>query len=109
MTDKGLGELEQAVLLGILGQGSQAFALEVRKEIEREIGKNVSRGAFYTTLERLERKGFVRWKLARPTNARRKGTQRCFSVTPHGLQALRSTEANLHARWTRLSQALEEQ
>jgi DNA-binding PadR family transcriptional regulator len=108
MTDTGLGELEQAVLLGILAQGSEAFALEVRNGMEEEAGKKVSRGAFYTTLERLERKGMVEWELSQPAKARRKGAQRRFSVTASGLQALRSTQAQLHARWTRLTQALEE-
>ena len=108
MTDLGLGELEQAVLLGILEQGPQAFSLEVRKDIERATGKEVSRGAFYTTLERLERKGFVLWELQQPTNSGRKGTQRLFAVTPSGLEALRFTRSNLHARWMSLDQALEE-
>ena len=103
-----LGELEQAVLLGILAQGSRAFALEVRRGMAEEAGKKISRGAFYTTLERLERKGLVEWELSQPANARRKGAQRLFSVTPSGLQALRSTQARLRARWTRLNEALEE-
>jgi len=52
-----LGEFEQTILLVILGDGDSAFALEVRREIEEETGRRVSRGAFCTTLERLERKG----------------------------------------------------
>ena len=108
MSDSTLGDLEQSVLLGILAEGSQAFALEVRKEIERSTGKRVSRGAFYTTLERLERKGFVKWKPSQPQDSRRTGTQRQFSVTTRGLDALRSTKAELKRRWARLEQVLEE-
>ena len=108
MPEVELGELEQVVLLGILAQSDQAFSLEVRREIEEATGQRVSRGAFYTTLERLKRKGFVEWEVCQPRNARRKGTQRRFSVTPAGLEALRSTRATLHTRWMRLDQALEE-
>ena len=54
-----LGEFEQMVLLAILQQEKKAFALEVRREIERSARRSVSRGAFYTTLERLERKALV--------------------------------------------------
>jgi PadR family transcriptional regulator PadR len=107
MSELELGELEQVVLLGILAQGAHAFSLEVRREIEANTGQRVSRGAFYTTLERLNRKGFVEWEASQPRNARRKGTQRRFTVTPFGLEALRSTRATLHTRWMRLDQALE--
>jgi len=107
MPELHLGELEQAVLLGILAEGAQAFSLPVRRQIEKTTGQRVSRGAFYTTLERLHRKGFVEWEASRPRNVRRKGTQRRFTVTPAGLDALRSTRSALHARWSRLEQALE--
>ena len=108
MPEVELGELEQVVLLGILAKSDQAFSLEVRREIEEATGQRVSRGAFYTTLERLKRKGLVDWEVSQPRTARRKGTQRRFSVTPAGLEALRSTRATLHTRWMRLDQALEE-
>ena len=54
-----LGEFEQMVLLAILQQGSNAYGLEVRKELERSAAREVSRGAFYTTLDRLEKKGYL--------------------------------------------------
>jgi len=107
MRELHLGELEQVVLLGILAEGTQAFSLQVRREIESTTGQRVSRGAFYTTLERLHRKGFVEWEASRPRNARRRGTQRRFTVTPAGLDALRSTRSALHARWLMLEEALE--
>lgn len=108
MADGSLGEFEQVVLVAILRQGDVAFALEVRREIEAESGRPVSRGAFYTTLERLERKGLVTWEGARPTNARRREVQRRFAVTPAGLEMLRTTSRHLRERWTQLEEALEE-
>lgn len=86
-----LGEFEQMVLLAILQRSEDAFALEVRREIERSAERTVSRGAFYTTLERLERKGFVRWTEEIADHARRTGPLRRFSVTPEGLVALRES------------------
>jgi len=106
MPDMGLGELEEVILLGVLSQGARAFSLEVRREIERTTGRAVSRGAFYTTLERLERKGLVEWEALQPVNARRKGTQRRFSVTPAGMEALRVSREHLRARCLRLGEAL---
>lgn len=84
-----LGEFEQMVLLAILQQEERAFGLEVRREIEGSTGKAVSRGAFYTTVDRLERKGFVTWSEALPEGARGGAPQRRFALTDAGLHALR--------------------
>lgn len=92
-----LGEFEQMVLLAVLQQGDRAFALEVRREIERSADRDVSRGAFYTTLDRLERKGYVRWSEERSDDPRRSGALRRFTVTPEGLGALRDSRAALDA------------
>jgi len=60
MTEKTfLGEFEQMVLLAILRIGDNAYAVPIRGEIEERAERGVSRGALYTTLERLEAKGFV--------------------------------------------------
>ena len=56
-----LGEFEQMVLLAILQKGDKAYGVEVRREIEECAGRKVTRGAFYTTLDRLETKGYLRW------------------------------------------------
>ena len=90
-----LGEFEQMVLLAVLQQGENAFALEVRREIETSANRSVSRGAFYTTLDRLERKGFVRWEERQPDDSRRSAPLRHFAVTDGGLEALRTSRRAL--------------
>ncbi len=105
MTPKSFpGEFEQMVMLGILQQGDEAFALEVRREIEERAGREVSRGAFYTTLDRLESKGWVRWTTDTPADARSGGRLRRFEVTDEGLAALRTS----HAAMEKLARGLEE-
>jgi DNA-binding PadR family transcriptional regulator len=84
-----LGEFEQMVLLAILQQRERAFGLDVRREIEESTGKEVSRGAFYTTVDRLERKGLVSWQEAPPGGRRGGAPQRLFRVTDAGVEALR--------------------
>ena len=92
-----LGEFEQMVMLAVLQQGEGAFALEVRKEIERSADRTVSRGAFYTTLERLERKGLVGWVEETPVDPRRNAPLRRFAVTPEGVRALQESRRALDA------------
>jgi DNA-binding PadR family transcriptional regulator len=61
-----MGELEATVLLAILQQGATAFGLEVRREIELATLRPVSRGVFYTTLDRRERKEYATGQEAAP-------------------------------------------
>jgi DNA-binding PadR family transcriptional regulator len=103
-----LGEFEQMVLLAILQQAEDAFGLEVRREIERSAGRSVSRSAFYTTLERLEQKGYVVWEEATPDDSRRTAPLRRFRVTDSGLETLRVTGRAWKSLWRGLEDMLEE-
>jgi PadR family transcriptional regulator, regulatory protein PadR len=101
-----LGELEQLVLLAILRLGSEAYGLSVARELEREAGRRLSRGALYTTLDRLELKGLVRWK-PEPGGAERRGLpRRIYTVTARGVAALRTTRRVLHRMWQGLDALL---
>jgi DNA-binding PadR family transcriptional regulator len=103
-----LGEFEQRVLLAILRCDAKAFPIEIRKEITRASGHEPSRGAFYTTLDRLEAKHLVRWT-AETGGAGRDGLpQRRFIVTPAGLTALRASRKALLELWSGLEDLLAE-
>lgn len=102
-----LGEFEQRVLLAILRCDASAFPIEIRREVTRASGHEPSRGAFYTTLDRLEAKKLVRWT-AQHGDAGRDGLpQRRFSVTPAGLSALRASRKTLLELWNGLEDVLE--
>jgi len=94
-----LGVFEQMVLLAILRRGDNAFGLEVRREIEASANRKVSRSAFYTTLDRLEKKGFVKWTPMAAESPRRVAPIRLFTVTRAGLAALRDSRGALEALW----------
>jgi DNA-binding PadR family transcriptional regulator len=103
-----LGEFEQMVLLAILQQAEKAFGLEIRREIERGAGREVSRGAFYTTLDRLGSKGYIRWSEERPSKPGRRAPLRHFSVTLGGLAALRASRRAVATLSRGLESILEE-
>jgi DNA-binding PadR family transcriptional regulator len=67
----------------------------------------VSRWAFYTTLERMERKGFVSWREETTPDPRRSAPLRRFSVTPAGLEALRDSREAVQALSRGLDRLLE--
>ena len=102
-----LGEFEQMVLLAILQSGDAAFALEVREELERSAERTVSRGAFYTTLDRLEKKGLLAWDESVPSDGRTQKPLRRYRVTSPGVEALRASRAALMRLWRDLDGVLE--
>ncbi len=102
-----LGVFEQLVLLAILRQGDNAFGLEVRREIETSANRNVSRSAFYTTLDRMEKKGFVTWTQMVSESPRRTAPIRLFEVTREGLTALQESRGVLEAAWRGMDEAVD--
>ena len=103
-----LGEFEQRVLLAILQCQTKAYPIEIRKEIARASGHDPSRGAFYTTLDRLEAKKLVRWTSEGGDGGRDGLPQRKFSVTPEGVTALRASRKALLELWSGLDEILSE-
>jgi len=87
-----LGEFEQLVLLAILQLGPDAYGVGIGRKLEAETGRIASRGALYTTLDRLEDKGLVRWKLAAGAADREHLPRRVYALTARGLAAIRAAQ-----------------
>src|SRR5690242_8964453 len=90
-SEDGLGALEHIVLLAVLRLGPDAYGMTVRREIEHATGRDVSIGAVYATLTRLEEKDFVKSYTGEPTAERGGRAKRHFRMTADGKGALRST------------------
>jgi len=76
-----LGEFEQLLLLAVVRLGPEAYGLDIARELEARAGRTVSRGALYTSLDRLEDKGLVRWKVVSGTPERNNLPRRLYTVT----------------------------
>ena len=94
-----MGEFEQLVLLAILHRDNDSYGMEVRAEIERRTGREVSYGAVYTTLDRLEQKGYVAHRMGEATPVRGGRARKYFRVLPEGRAALRATQEALRVMW----------
>jgi DNA-binding PadR family transcriptional regulator len=103
-----LGEFEQLLLLAILRLGSEAFAPDIARELEARADRSVSRGHLYTSLDRLEDKGLLRWKVASGTAVRDGLPRRAYTVTPAGIAALRASRDVLQRMWRGLEGVLSE-
>lgn len=94
-----LGEFEHIVLLTVLRAGEQAYGVSIRQNVKRLIDRDVSIGALYATLERLEKKAYLTHRSGQPTPERGGRAKRYFKITGEGLVALQMTKKNLEALW----------
>ena len=92
-----LGEFEHIVVLALLRLGDRAYGVSVRREIEVRIGREVSIGAIYATLDRLEAKGYVKSHLGDPTPERGGRSKRFFLVSANGVKAVSRTHRALRS------------
>ena len=99
MTDPTLGTLELAVLLAVARLGEDAYGLAVRRDLTDRTGRDYSVGAVYTTLQRLEDKGFLASRASEPLPVRGGRSRRHFSLTGAGARALREAERHLASIW----------
>ena len=83
-----LGEFEQLVMLAILRLADNAYGVPIRREIVDRTGRQVARGAVYTTLERLESKGLVESWMGSETPARGGRRKKFYQVCPEGARLL---------------------
>lgn len=100
MSHKGfLGEFEQTVLLAILQLDEHAYAPRIAQYLEASIDRSVSRGALYSCLNQLERKGYLRWRVDEPTPERGGHSRRFYQVTARGVRALRTSREGVLTLW----------
>jgi PadR family transcriptional regulator PadR len=107
MSEYHLGDLEHLILLAVMRLDGTGYAVNIRHELAVQARRNLSFGAIYVTLERLERKGLVRSTLAEPTAERGGKAKRCYCIVPSGVRILRETRVGLMNLWRGLDKALE--
>jgi PadR family transcriptional regulator, regulatory protein PadR len=96
MPDTVLGEFEQLVLLALLRQGSDAYGVSLSEEISERTRREVSLGAVYKALDRLEQKGFVASRVGEPTALRGGRRKKHYRLLAPGQRALKQSLAALH-------------
>ena len=99
MSASTLGALELAALLAVTRLGEDAYGLAVRRDLTERTGRDYSVGAVYTTLQRLEDKGFVTSYASEPLPVRGGRSRRHFTLTGAGAHALREAERHTASIW----------
>lgn len=107
MSQDFLGEFEQMVLLSIIRLGADAYGLAIRDELEDVAGRSPSSGSLYTTLDRMERKGFIASKAGSSSGSRGGRPRRYVKVTAEGREMLSRSRETLMALWDGIEEALD--
>jgi DNA-binding PadR family transcriptional regulator len=90
-----LSQLELMVLLATMSSGRDAYGVHISWSIAEKSGRDIALASIYATLERLERKGFVKSALGEPTAERGGKARTYFTATAAGIQEAREAHATL--------------
>src|SRR5882757_2845530 len=82
-----IGEFEYLLITAATRLGDGAYGAAIREEIETTTGRKCSLGALYTTVDRLETKGFFKTWMGDATPQRGGRAKRMVRVTPKGAKA----------------------
>lgn len=105
MTLTPLPDFELAVLLS-LASLYEPYGASIRREVSRRLERDCSVGAVYTTLQRLEDKGFIASHMSDPTPVRGGRSRRNYAITPDGSRALRAARVARERLWKGVGAAL---
>lgn len=100
-------DFEQQVLLAVWRLGDEAYGASVRDELEAATGHEVTQGAVYVTLVRLEKKGWLRSSLSDPTPVRGGKAKRYFGILPEGVAGVKAAREAMDRLWDGLPEAAE--
>jgi len=84
-----LGEFEELTLLAVCAISGDTYGVPVQQFVEKTTGRNVTMGAVYSALDRLEDKGYVRSVLGEAVQKRGGKRKRLFEATPAGLKVVK--------------------
>jgi PadR family transcriptional regulator len=99
-----LGEFEEFTLLAVRALGDRTYAVPIQQFVEELTGRDVSIGAVYAALARLESKGFVRSSMSESTPRPGGKARRLFEVTPLGLRTARDLHRIRQKIWNTIAE-----
>lgn len=92
-----LKQTEQYLMLAIMRKRPEAYGISLFEELQSRLGREIPLATIYATLEKLEKKGFVRsWQ--GPATAERGGRAKMyFDITGRGQTALTASLRELES------------
>jgi len=99
---KGLGFLEETILLLILAMGEDAYGFSVSEAYAKHTGKSISISAVHAAMSRLEKKGLIESQMGGATAERGGRRKRIFTATERGLATIAEIKASRQQLWSKI-------
>lgn len=90
-----LSQLELMILLAVMSPARESYGVLIARDIAEKGGREIALASVYATLERLERKGFVKSSLGEPTAERGGKARTYYKATAAGVHEAREAHATL--------------
>lgn len=94
-----LNDFEQMVLLCLIRLHPHAYGVSIHGELLERVGRDVALAQIYSTLDRLEAKGFVKSRLGEATPERGGRRKKYFQITAEGGVALSEAREAMNKLW----------
>ncbi|MEM7284689.1 MAG: helix-turn-helix transcriptional regulator [Pseudomonadota bacterium] len=94
-----LGEFEELVLLTVGILSGNAYGITVMDEVEEHTGRRASISTIHTTLNRLEKKGFVESYAGASSPVRGGRSKRLYRINLAGQRALERVRLQREKMW----------
>ncbi|MFT6873871.1 MAG: PadR family transcriptional regulator PadR [Roseivirga sp.] len=97
-----LGEFQELALLTILVLGDDAYGVSIKKEINKNSMRSISRGALHTALTRLEEKGYLNSRQGEANEERGGRPKRYYEVSNKGKSTLHELREMRDSLWNQI-------
>ena len=104
-----IGEFEKLLMLAVMRLDKEAYGAAIIDELSERTGREVSPGAVYVALRRLQDKGMLRSHAGEPTPTRGGRAKRYYEVRRDGIVALKAARDAWNAMVDGLEAELEVQ
>jgi len=94
-----LGAFEELVLLAVARGEGEAYGMTVRREIMERTERDITIGAVYSTLDRMEEKGWLVSRYVDGDDDRSGRARRFFRLSADGVSALESAREVRAPMW----------
>ncbi len=84
MTAETIGKFEMELLLTVWNLGDRAYGVSIADRLRDRTGASPTIGKLYSTLDRLDRKGFLDHRMGEPTQERGGRRKKYFTITGAG-------------------------
>lgn len=99
-----LGEFEELVLLTVASLQSEAYGVEIKRELESRLKERLSVGSIQSALKRMEEKGFLTSQFGEATQKRGGKRKRIYTTTSYAHGVLKEIKHIREGLWRTIPQ-----